>query len=311
MNPGARRLAIAAVLVVNACDRQPQPRANDTTAIAPSPPETTATVTPPPVEPAWDTAAGPVFIVMGASGTRGAVIRPDIDSTASLDTLAFPPGPERSLTFEVFHGAKLLTKASVADRVALDTPQDCSAWPTVRLTGVADSSAWSVAFAEGRFSPIVAESIAALSRPDSVRLARDLARVASAVPGDTTDALRGLPYVVRRAWLFGLPTGGQAVIAEVGRSLNQEANPVHEQLLLVAERDSATARLQVSHASRTVGGEEGLETVDLLAVGLWRGREHPVALLARYIADGVIYGLLTRRVGGTWAMTWASPYVGC
>lgn len=311
MNPGARRFAIAVLLVATACDRQPQQRANDTTATLPSPPETTVTTPLPPVEAAWDTAGGPVFIVMGPSGTRGAIVRPDIDSTASLDTMSITPGPEGSLAFEVFQGSRLLARASVGDRVVQDIPQDCSAWPAVRLNGVSDSVAWSVAFAEGRFSPIVAESLAVLSKADSTRLARDLARVASAVPGDTTDALRGLPYVVRRAWVFSLPAGGQGVLAEVGRSLNQEANPVHEQLLMVAERDSAAARLVMRFATRTVGGEEGLETVELLAVGQWRGRQQPVALVARYVADGVIYGLLTRRDTGGWAMTWASPYVGC
>jgi hypothetical protein len=118
--------------------------------------------------------------------------------------------------------------------------------------------------------------------------------------------------VVHRAWRTTLPTGRQVVLAEIDRTLPQEATPLHEHLLLVVERgpDSA-ARWELAWSERTVGGEESSGAIDLVAVGVPRGRPEPVLLLARYLGDGVTYALLQRDGDPRWRLRWVSPYAGC
>lgn len=305
-------MVVGYLLLACACDRQANVGAKDTVAVTPPLPDTAVTEPAPPVASAWDSAGGPVFLVMSATGTMANVIVPSLDSTTELDTVRLQPGPERTLSFDLFQLGRRVGSASVSGVLEANTPTDCSAWRAVRLGGVTDSTAWSVAFAKERFDPVPIDSIAGLSAADSARLSRDVARMASGAPGDTTDALKGIPFVVRRAWLLSVSSERRTILAEVVRSLNQEASPTHEQLVLIAEQDSTGPRnMRLAFSSRMVGGEESLESIEILTAGTWRGRSQPVALLARYLGDGVVYGLLTRQTDGRWTMSWVSPYAGC
>ncbi len=300
--------AAAATLAVGACDRPSPERANDTAVVTPPPPD--SAVAPPLESTMWDSAAGPIFLVMGATSDQGAVVVPGIDTSASIDTIAIPVERFRALTLDLFRDGRLVTTGTAGDSIARDVPDDCSTWPLLRLAR-SDTAAWTIAFPTGRFSALGMDSLLALPSTDSVRLTRELARVASAAPGDTADAMRGLPYVVQRAWRGTLRSGRALVVAEIDRALNQEANPQHEHLLLVAERDSGATRWNPGWGERTLGGEEALASIDLLAAGYLRGRDEPVVFLARYLGDGVIYSMLSRERNGRWHVRWSSPYTGC
>jgi hypothetical protein len=307
-----RRTGWVAVLLVVACERPAPARSNDTAVPTAPPPETAVALPTPPV-PAWDTAAGPVFFVVGPNAQQAAVIVPGIDTAASLDTVTFDVARYRSMPLDLFAAGRRLGAAAVGATVTLDVPEDCSAWPMVRLNGLADSSStgWTIAFRSDRFEALGVDSLVLLPRADSLRIVTDLARVASAAPGDTVQAMRGIPFVVRRAYRATLPGGIGAVIAEVGRSLNQEANPLQEHLLMIAERDSTSRSYRLAYLERSAGGEEMLESSELLLIGVPRGREQPMILLARYLGDGVVYSMLERAAAGTWRLRWSSPYAGC
>jgi hypothetical protein len=299
------------VLLGAACDRQPAPRANDTAAEQVSLPET-ASVRVPEAEAPWDTAAGPVFLIMGPKSTEATMVVATIDTATDLaEERVVPPRFGRA-AFDLFRGPERVSAVSIAGVVSQDVPEDCAGWPAVTLAGVTDSAAWTVGFVQGRFLPLGVDSISSLPAADSARLSRDLARVASSAPGDTADALRGLPFVVQRAWVFAVDSARTVVLAEITRTLNQEATPLQETLLVIAERDpSADKGLRLAFAQRTLGGEEVLETTEVLAAGLLRSRREPVVLLARYLGDGVKYSLLERSETGRWRMRWTSPYAGC
>lgn len=308
-----RRTGLVAVLLVVACERPAPARSNDT-AVPTAPPPETAVALPVPSLPAWDSAAGPVFFVVGPNSQQAAVIVPAIDTAASLDTVTFDLAPYRAMSLDLFAGGRRLGPATVGATITLDVPEDCSAWPLVRVNGFADSASntWAVAFRSDHFEPLAVDSLVTLPRADSLRLVTELARVASAAPGDTVQAMRGIPFVVRRAYRATLPGNVAAVIAEIGRSLNQEANPMQEHLLVIAERDSATAKgYRLAYLERSAGGEEMLESSELLLLGVPRGREYPMMLLARYLGDGVVYSMVDRTPDGTWRLRWSSPYAGC
>jgi hypothetical protein len=307
-----RRTGWVAVLLVVACERPAPVPSNDTAVPTVPPPETAAALPVPPV-PAWDTAAGPVFFVVGPNAQQAAVIVPGIDTAASLDTVTFDVARYRSMQLDLFSAGRRLGAAAVGTTVTLDVPEDCSAWPMVRLTGLADSTGngWTVALRADRFHQLGVDSLPTLPRADSARLVSELARVVSAAPGDTVQAMRGIPFVVRRAYRSTLSGGIGVVIAEVGRSLNQEANPIQEHILLIAERDTLAKGYRLAYVERSAGGEEMLESSELLLLGTLRGREQPMVLLARYLGDGVVYSMLERAPDGMWRLRWTSPYAGC
>lgn len=302
------------VLLATACERPAPARSNDTAYSPLTLPSSTVTRQDL-VQASWDSAAGPIFLVVGANAQQAAVIVPAVDSGASLDTVSFRAEHWQSLEFDLLAAGRSLGVAAIGGAIALDVPDDCSAWPVVRLRGTGDTvttRVWSVAFGRHRFAPLAVDSLNGLARADSLRLTVAVARLASGAPGDTVDALRGIPFVVKRAYLSTLPNRVGIVIAEVERSLNQEASPVHEHLFLIAERDSTVdAGYHLAYGERTSGREEMLEATELLALGTSRGRTQPVLLVARYLGDGVVYSLIERTDARRWRLRWSSPYAGC
>jgi hypothetical protein len=139
----------------------------------------------------------------------------------------------------------------------------------------------------------------------------ELARIASGAPGDTVEALRGIPYVVRRGYRFTVPGASPIMIAEISRSLPQEANPAQELMLLIVEQDSLTSRYRLAYVERASGTEETLESTELLVAGQVASRSEAVILLARDSGDGVTYSILERDGPRQWRVRWNSPYAGC
>lgn len=302
-----------AILWGVACDKPAPARRNDT-AGPPPPPPSRAESTVAAVETPWDSAAGPVFLVVGENGARGNVILPLLPADASLDTARLDVTAYRGAHFDLLANGRVVANASLSALVSSDPPDDCTAWPTVQLTGNVDSLArgWVVAFEVGRLQPVAFDSLAGLRARDSSQLAIEIARLASAAPGDSVAELKGLPYQVRRAYRFSLSAGSEVVLAEVVRTLNQEASPKQEHLLLVAESDSVSnKRLVTAYSERTSGGEETLETSELLVVARLAGAGRMTAVLARYVGDGVMYSLLERVAPRQWRLRWTSPYAGC
>ncbi|MBK8245907.1 MAG: hypothetical protein IPK85_00625 [Gemmatimonadetes bacterium] len=214
---------LVAVLAIGACERPAVERANDTvlSTVPPPPPPAVAPIV---TDAAWDTAAGLAFLVMGAHADQAAMVVPFVDTAASLDTMQVPLAPWRGVAFDFFRQGQSIGTASAGDSIAMDAPDDCSAWPALRVTR-GDSTGWTVAFPTGRFAALAMDSLAGLAPRDSAGLTRDLARVASAAPGDTAELMRGLPYVVHRAWRTTLSNGRQVVMAEIDRTLNRGGEP--------------------------------------------------------------------------------------
>lgn len=315
-----RRMTRPVVLVVAlalaaACDRPAPERSNDTTVDTPSlpVPEDSVVTT---VESAWDSAAGAVFLTVGPNGATASVVFPDVSSEEEMTRTSLNPARFRGRVFDLMGNGQLAGSATLDAPVAADVPAECTAWPTVQLTGLSTDSLarpWLVAFERGRMQPIAFDSLAGFTARDSSRLAMELARVASGLPGDTIPDLHGVPYQVRRAYRFAVAPGVGGVIAEILRTLNQEASPRQEHVLLVAEHDSAAGggKYFAAYVERTSGTEDQLESSELLTVARRSDNGQIVAMLARYVGDGVIYALLEREGTRRWALRWSSPYAGC
>jgi len=296
------------------CDKPAPPPGNDTSTVS-SPPLPVPPAPVPVGEAAWDSLAGPVFLTIGPNASTANIIFPSLAADAEVEASRLDATPYAGRGFDLLGNGQLFGSATLSAIVPTEAPEECSGWPLVQLTGVpGDTSArsWAVAFERGRVQPVAYDSLSALTGTDSSRLAMEVSRVAIRVPGDTVSAMLGLPYQVRRAYRFAIAPGVDGVVAEVVRTLNQEANPQQEHLLLVAERDSTTrGGYDIAYSERATGGEETLESSELLTIARLAPTRDVVVVLARYVGDGVIYAWLERTGSRRWRLRWSSPYAGC
>jgi len=310
-----RRALVVLLLAVGAsCDKPAPEASNDTVVVQPPPPGASDSVEST-LKSTWDSGAGPVFLSIGPNASTASVVFPHLAPDAEVSATALDAQSLRGRTFDLLGSGQIFGQGTIAGVVALDAPEDCSGWPLVQLSGLSgDTTArsWAVGFEKGRAVPIPYDSISFLTSTDSSRLAIEVARLASALPGDTVSALRGLPYQVRRAYRFTLAPGREVLLTEVLRSLNQEATPIQEHILIIAERDSTSlGKLEVAYSERAAGGEETLESSELLTVLRLAPAGDAVLVLARYVGDGVVYAWIERTGARQWRLRWSSPYVGC
>jgi hypothetical protein len=284
--------------------------------VAPAlPPPESAVVVKPETSP-WDSTAGPALFVAGSTPAEAFIIAPRYTETTALDSIQPDSALLGSLQIDLFASGKKVGVARIGSTISSSRTDSCRTWPIARLEGAsrdtASPPAWNVAFESGHATEVAIDSIEALQSADSARLAADIARIASALPGDTSAAFRGLPFVVNKAWRARMPNGQTLLTAVVVRNVNQEANPRQERILLIAERDSgATAsRYTPRYVERKVGLEETLETTDPISIVLLGADRHPTVVVARDAGNGLSYALV-ERVAGEWHRRWASAYTGC
>jgi hypothetical protein len=306
-------ILLSTVLIL-ACERTPPASARkDTVVPVVPPPETTAVVVPEPST--WDSSAGPALFVLGPATQDAFIIAPRFTDTTAIDSARFDKGALRAKQLDLFTAGARIGQARITAVTAPVRSDSCRAWPTARLDHpVTDTAShdWAVGFETSHAVEWPMDSIAGLPRSDSVKLAVDIARIASALPGDTAAAFRGLPFVVTKAWRTRESAGAPLVIALVVRNVNQEASPRQERILLIAERDTSTTttRYTPRYFERVAGVEETVETTDILALVLLGNERRPTLVVARDSGNGSSFALI-ERVSGTWQRLWASAYAGC
>jgi GTP cyclohydrolase FolE2 len=116
----------------------------------------------------------------------------------------------------------------------------------------------------------------------------------------------GLPFTVLSARRLQA-NGRQIVVAQLVRRLNQEAAPLEERTLIIAERAApvSTARgepLAVTHSQRSEGSEDAVEHFELLAA-ITSGPS-TLLLLSRDQLSRTTYELLERTDTG-WRTRWS------
>jgi hypothetical protein len=258
-----------------------------------------------------------VLVVRDSAPSSAFVIFPQYTDSVLPDTVRFDDAALAGTPLDLLGRAGQVGEA----RLGTVTNQEwsgsgCIEWPTASLRTVSDTALppmWSVAFTAGRVQPIALDSLEALSRPDSARLAADITRLASALPNDPVPAFRGVPFAVDRAYRFSLASGVRVIVSEVVQRLNQEANPLEQEILLVAERDSAgkNARPRTVYFERNSGSEDRLETFDVLAAVMLGTPRRPTLVLLREGPETNAYALLERGTDGQWRLRWTSARTGC
>jgi len=319
---GPRRRAFSAFIALIAltslagCERSGRQAGSDTAVVgAPPPSDSSATA----MNAGWNADAGTVLLVAGDVPGLGEVVFPEVTDSTFGDSALMDLAPVRGADVTLFSRRGEVGHATIVgeDTTAqADSSDDaCEDWPLVRLRNESrgPTAAWTVGLVAGHARSIPLDSIDHLSRADSTRLVNDVLSLTARLPDDTASAFRGLPFYVRTVRRFEPVPGVQALIADMSRRINQEADPREEQLLLVAERDSGktTGPWRVGFSERASGHEGTVETHDVLAALAIGAARRPTLVLARYVGDGVAYALLERNGAGRWELRWVSAASGC
>jgi hypothetical protein len=257
----------------------------------------------------WNVDAGPVMIVSRASGDTIAIVLPEAtDST--IESLQGVSPPMSGVTFDLFgRGGRIASSVGVLLLPPVDVKQECDSWPLAKLRSA--HSNWRVGFSSGRVHAIVLDSIEAMPSADSAALAASLAQMAATLPIASDPTFRGLPFRVRSAYTFRLDSI-DAVIADVVRSVNEEANPRLEHLLIIGERPMGTrGKYNLRYFSRTAGAEESTQATEMLAAVQIGAEKRPAIVVNIEYDDGGKLGLIERTGPDEWRATWKSAYTDC
>lgn len=313
---GAATSLLVALVALAACERTSRTGSTDSTIVTPPPASDSAATA---MNAGWNADAGTVLLVAGDVPGLGEVIFPEVTDSTFGDSALMDLAPVRGAHVTLFSRSGEVGNATIVgeDTTAqADSSDDaCEDWPMVRLRNESRSptAAWTVGLIAGRAHSIPLDSIDHLPRADSVRLASEVLQLTAGLPDDTASAFRGLPFYIRTVRRFQPVPGVQALIADISRRINQEADPREEQLLLVAERDSGktTGPWRVGFSERASGHEGTVETHDILAALAVGAARRPTLVFARYVGDGVAYALLERNGAGRWELRWVSAASGC
>lgn len=257
----------------------------------------------------WNVDAGPVMIVaIGSSGDSVAVVLPDATDSTVASIQGVRP-PISGLTFDLFGRGGKIGSSAALPLPSVDSTEECYSWPLAKLQS--SHSNWRAGFAAGRVQPILVDSIEAMPSSDSAALAASLARTAATLPIASDPTFRGLRFRVRSAYTFRLDSV-DVVVADVVRSVNEEANPRLEHLLLIGERPAGTkGKFDVAYFSRTAGAEESTQATEVLAAVKIGPENRPAIVVNIEYDDGGKVGLVERVGPGEWRATWKSAYTDC
>ena len=264
----------------------------------------------PAINPNWNAEAGQVIVVSrGADNDSIAVVLPEVTDSV-LESVQGDEAPIAGLSFDLFGRQGMIASAVTASAVAHpDTSQDCVGWPLARLRST--QSGWGVGFVSKHATAIPLDSLAGLSSADSSALAVALTQTAASLQIASDPTFRGLPFRVISAYTFRLDSV-DVVVANVVRTVNEEANPRVEHLLVLGERlRGATGKYDVSYYSRSAGREESAKATDVLAVVRIGAAKRPVVVVDVANDEGGNLGLLERTAPGKWIATWHSAFTDC
>jgi hypothetical protein len=257
----------------------------------------------------WIAAAGPALLVQGPAREEAIALYPtadDSDAVAQLDSSSMRQLP---VTLVGRGGAMMVALLGAPSG---DGTDECERWP-LRALQPDSVTAWGVGFVNARVTPIALDSVAVLTPRDSLALAAEASRLASAATLPTDAAFQGLRFTALDLRRFTASPGVQALAAHLVRRVNQEANPREEQTLIVAERDSGATSgpYQLAYAERDFGREEAVITPEVLAGVRFGGSMSAMLVVARDNDSGISYRVLERSGAHLWRLRWSSGTISC
>lgn len=250
----------------------------------------------------WNHEAGPALLVSSEAPNQAIVVPPD----TAADTAAFAGIPRPASATLIGRNGTV----QVADVQPPTSGDPCDPWT---VTSAPPPRPWTVGFVGGVVTPVAMDSIEAAAPADSAKLAAAVVRLASVLPNDKAGRFSGLPFQVRAVYRFTLPNGRQVVVATLIRQINQEASPLAERTLLIAERNTTGADTSYTRAyyEQSRGPEETVESTDALAALLVGSARRPTLVVTRDFGEETAFGFIERVEDGRWAARWSSTRRRC
>ena len=310
-----RNMVLALAALSAACERkQSVPAVDSAVPLRPAPVGTSSAA------PAttWDSRLGPVLLVGGASPNSATIVIGD-SARSGADTVTEREAITIRSTPAILVGRGDSVEVAILQEALIgrgDDDTECTGWPTWRVSRPRSSAPlrpWAVGFVGATVQPVPLDSIESLTRADSARLAAEVTRLASTLPSSAADRLAGLPFTVTSLWRFRAGPGVEGVAANLVRRVNQEARPLEERTLLIAERDSSRRdeRFILGYYDRAQGAEETVESRDVLALARMSPNAQPMLVMARDFGDGMAYAIVERDPTGRWREKWRSARGRC
>lgn len=256
----------------------------------------------------WDLEAGSIMILsLGDSDSVGIVLPQATDSSLPFQELN---APQSDLTVDLIGRAGKIASGVVISPVTRTAGAgECRSWPVGRIRPA--RSGWRVGFPTGRVTALPLDSIEGMSSADSASLANAITQNVATLSSTADSDFRGLPFRVRSAYTFRTDSIA-VVVADVVRSVNEEANPRLEHIFVVVERPvRSTSNYRVAFFTRIAGAEEAAEITELLGVVLVGPTKRPAAVVNIEYDEGGKLGLLERTGSVQWRFRWRSAYTGC
>lgn len=302
-----RGTVLTVVMVAAGCRNDSPPARVDTSFTAV--PGRLDSASAPPSTNGWNASAGPVLLVAGPSPDEALVFfgAATDNGGAPLDT-----GAVDQATVTLFGRDTSRFTATLELPAGNDNPE-CRVWPLRNLRAAGVGGSWSVGFVSPGVTAIPLDSVDALPARDSMALAAEASRLASGVTTNTSPEFQGLRFTAHDIRRFQIAPGVQGLAAHLIRRVNQEANPLEEQTLLVAERDSTAApgSYQLAYAERSFGREEQVSSSELVAAVRFGPNGPPTLVVARDGENGLAYALLERAAPRQWRIRWTSGLAKC
>ncbi len=252
----------------------------------------------------------------GTASDQTLLVDPVYTASATLDTIPPENAVMQRSRFDLLLGGTRVAEMLI-ERPAPVPAAGCSGWPVMQYQTIGAAGGvpvrWNLGLPAGQVDAISFDSLTDLSSPDSLNLTIAIARAASSLDDDTASAFQGRPFIVRQAVRFPLAPGHDGVLAEVVRTVNQEANPLQEQLVLMVDGSwrSPDSTMRVTYRVRTAGLEETIPSVEFLAVVRSRRRQVLAIFLRREDANGWVLEMLERIASGHWVLRWRSAPSDC
>src|SRR4029078_6198253 len=141
----------------------------------------------------WEVAAGPVLLVTGPSPDEALVFfGAGGGASAPLDT-----GAVDQATATLF-GRDTSRFTATLELPAGNDNAECRVWPLRNLRATAGAGSWSVGFLSKNVTAIPLDSVDKLPARDSMALAAEASRLASAVTANTSPSFQGLRFTAQK-----------------------------------------------------------------------------------------------------------------
>lgn len=255
----------------------------------------------------WPEDAGPVVLLPGAAEGDVRLVLPELTDKTMTDTSSFDLDslPRSAVSLFARAGRPILT--TIAGGGVEESLRGCKSWPTARLGSNAAGS-WKVGLAADVAVPIPLLGWGPSLLSDSVQAARDLVALASRSGSDST--FQGIPFAVRFMLRMEL-SGSRAVIADVVRRINTEANVREEHTLVIAERREGAAHFESAFRETQKGREDDVRVPEALAAFFLGENRRASVFVSLEYSEGSRLLLIERRSASEWILRWRSAYSGC